>query len=175
MMRCRMTTCGTFTFEGKSRALPVTVTRCLRNIFRCRSARHWRGSVVMLNGDLRFDRSYRFNFCCDFSDDWRGRLSNNFRFSNHNLSSFGNFFNICRLFLRFNHRFCVFCDFLGYGNMRLGNHLRLFSYRGSDHFRMRRFNHFRLRFGIFGGAKRRVPASAIAATGTLMRKTECQE
>ncbi len=65
MMRCRMTTCGTFTFEGKSRALPVTVTRCLRNIFRCRSARHWRGSVVMLNGDLRFDRSYRFNFCCD--------------------------------------------------------------------------------------------------------------
>ncbi len=111
MMRCRMTTCGTFTFEGKSRALPVTVTRCLRNIFRCRSARHWRGSVVMLNGDLWFNRGYRFNFCCDFSDDWRGRLSNNFRFSNHNLSSFGNFFNICRLFLRFNHRFCVFCDF----------------------------------------------------------------
>lgn len=26
MMRCRMTTCSTFTFEGKSRALPVTVT-----------------------------------------------------------------------------------------------------------------------------------------------------
>ncbi len=75
-MRCRMTTCGTFTFEGKSRALPVTVTRCLRNIFRCRSARHWRGSVVMLNGDLWFNRGYRFNFCCDFSDDWRGRLSN---------------------------------------------------------------------------------------------------
>lgn len=62
MMRCRMTTCGTFAFEGKSRALPVTVTRCFRNIFRCRSARHRRGSVVMLNGDLRFNRSYRFNF-----------------------------------------------------------------------------------------------------------------
>ncbi|STJ44767.1 Uncharacterised protein [Escherichia coli] len=46
MMCCRMTTCGTFTFEGKSRALPVTVTRCLRNIFRCWSARHWRGSVL---------------------------------------------------------------------------------------------------------------------------------
>ncbi len=29
MMCCRMTTCGTFTFEGKSRALPVTVTRRL--------------------------------------------------------------------------------------------------------------------------------------------------
>lgn len=113
MMCCRMTTCGTFTFEGKSRALPVTVTRCIRNIFRCRSARHRHRSVVMLNGDLRFNRSYRFNFCCDFSDDWRGRLSNNFRFSNHNLSSFGNFFNICRLFLRFNHRFCVFCNFPG--------------------------------------------------------------
>ena len=38
MMRCRMTTCGTSTFEGESRALPVTVTRCFRNIFRCRSA-----------------------------------------------------------------------------------------------------------------------------------------
>ncbi len=151
MMCCRMTTCGTFTFEGKSRALPVTVTRCLRNIFRCWSARHWRGSVVMLNGDLRFDRSYRFNFCCDFSDYWRGRLSNNFRFSNYNLSSFDNFFNICRLFLRFNHRFCLFCNFLGYGNIRLGNHLRLFSYRGSNHFRMRRFNHFRLRFGNLNG------------------------
>ncbi len=36
-------------------------------------------------------------------------------------------------------------------------------------------SHFRLRFGIFSGAKMRVPVSAIAATGTLMRKTECQE
>ncbi len=165
MMRCRMTTCGTFTFEGKSRALPVTVTRCLRNIFRCRSARHWRGSVVMLNGDLWFNRGYRFNFCCDFSDDWRGRLSNNFRFSNHNLSSFGNFFNICRLFLRFNHRFCVFCDFLGYGNIRLGNHLRLFSYRGGNHFRMRRFNHFRLRFGNRYGAS--TTSATSSTTGAL--------
>lgn len=151
MMCCRMIICGIFIFEGKSRALLVIVTRCFRNIFRCWSARYWRGSVVMFNGDFRFDRSYRFNFCCDFSDYWRGRLSNNFRFSNYNFSSFDNFFNICRFFLRFNYRFCLFCNFLGYGNIRFGNYLRLFSYRGSDYFRMRRFNYFRLRFGNLNG------------------------
>lgn len=151
MMRCRMTTCSTFTFEGKSRALPVTVTRCLRNIFRCRSARHWRGSVVMLNGDLRFNRGYRFNFCCDFGDDWRGRLSNNFQVQQPQPQQFRQLLQYLPSLPAVQPPVLRVLQLPGYGNIRLGNHLRLFSYRGGNYFRMGRFNHFRLRFGNLNG------------------------
>lgn len=151
MMCCCMIICGIFIFEGKSRVLLVIVMWCFWNIFWCWSVCYWCGSVVMFNGDFRFDCSYCFNFCCDFSDYWCGRLSNNFRFSNYNFSSFDNFFNICCFFLWFNYWFCLFCNFLGYGNIRFGNYLWLFSYCGSNYFRMCCFNYFWLRFGNLNG------------------------
>ncbi|XNM79131.1 hypothetical protein ACLK19_07450 [Escherichia coli] len=58
-----------------------------------------RGSVVMLNGNSWFNRGYRFQLLLRLQRRLARRVSNDFRFGNHNLSSFGNFFNICRLFL----------------------------------------------------------------------------
>lgn len=123
MMRCRMTTCGTFAFEGKSRALPVTVTRCLRNIFRCRSARHWRGSVVMLNGDLG-STALPFQLLLRLVRQVEQQL----QVQQPQPQQFRQLLQYQPSLPAVQLPVLRVLQLPGYGNIRLGNHLRLFSY-----------------------------------------------
>ncbi len=79
--------------------MPVTVTRCLRNIFRCWSARH--GAVAWLCSTVTSgSTAATVSLLLRLQRLLARQVEQQFQVRNYNLSSFDNFFNICRLFLR---------------------------------------------------------------------------
>ncbi len=79
---------------------------------RCRSARHRRGSVVMLNGDLS-STAATVSTSAVTSATTGAAVEQQLQVQQPQPQQFRQLLQICRLFLRFNHRFCVFCNFLG--------------------------------------------------------------